>query len=248
VRYGFDGVDIDWEYPTGGGEPSNIQRPADKDNFVLLLGALRSALDAQGEADGRHYLLTIALGAGRSQYQPLDWAQITPLLDFINVMTYDMAGAWSSATGFNAPLYDPSNQLSADTTLRALLELGIPPDKLVMGVPFYGRGWSGVGETNNGLHQPFTVMASESGSFDYAKLSADYIGTYARFWDDAAQVPWLYDAASRTMISYDDPESLALKAQYVRENGLGGIMIWEVSQDSADLALLNAIWARLSEG
>lgn len=247
TRYGFDGADIDWEYPTGGGEPGNIERPADKDNFVLLLLALRSALDAQGEADGRPYLLTIALGAGQSQYQPLDWAEIMPLLDFVNVMTYDMAGAWSSETSFNAPLYDPANRLSADTTITALLALGIPPDKLVLGVPFYGRGWTGAAARNDGLHQPFTGLAGEDGSFGYAELAADYVGTYARFWDDAARVPWLYDAESRTMISYDDPESLAIKAAYVREHGLGGVMIWEMSLDSEDSALLGAIQVGLNE-
>lgn len=244
-RYGFDGADIDWEYPTGDGAPGNIELREDKDNFVLLLGALGTALDAQGAADGRSYLLTIALGAGRAQYQPLDWTEITPLLDFINVMTYDMAGSWSSETGFNAPLYDPANRLSADTTISGLLALGIPPEKLVMGVPFYGRGWSGVAGENNGLRQPFTNVVGEGGSLDYGDLAASYVGTFARFWDDAAQVPWLYDAASGTMISYDDPESMALKAAYVRERGLGGVMFWEISQDSDESALLDAIRAGL---
>lgn len=239
VRYGFDGADIDWEYPTGGGESDNITRPQDKDNFVLLLGALRDALDAQGEAEGRPYLLTIAVGAGRSQYQPLDWTKIVPLLDFINVMTYDMAGPWSSLTDFNAPLYAPANGLSADTTMRALLALGIPADKLVMGVPFFGHGWSNITSANNGLRQ--LNMPGNGTSLDYGEIADEYVGQYERFWDDTAQVPWLYDASSRTMISYDDPESLALKAAYVREQGLGGVMFWEISQDSDDSALLDAI-------
>ena len=248
ARYGFDGVDIDWEYPTGGGEEGNIERPSDKTNFVLLLAALRTALDAQGEQDGQHYLLTIALGSGRDAYEPLDWAQLVPLLDWINVMTYDMSGNWSTVTGFNAPLYDsqpnPPEVGSSDNALTDLQTLGVPAEKLVMGVPFYGHGWSGVPAINNGLHQPFTGAAQglwEAGSFDYYDVAAHYVGRYARFWDDAAQVPWLYDAASGTMISYDDPELMAKKAQYVREHGLGGIMFWEMSQDSKDLALLTAI-------
>ncbi|MCC6805678.1 MAG: glycoside hydrolase family 18 protein [Anaerolineae bacterium] len=243
VRYGFDGVDIDWEYPTGGGDSNNITRPEDKDNFVLLLGALRDALDAQGEAGGRHYLLTIALGAGQTQYEPLDWAQIVPLLDFINVMTYDMVGPWSSLTDFNAPLYAPADRLSDDTTVQNLLGLGIPADKLVMGVPFYGYVWTNITSANNGLRQP--NMPGKGNSLDYGEIAAEYVGRFERFWDETAQVPWLYDAASRTMISYDDPESMTLKAAYVREQGLGGVMFWEISQDSDDAALLDAIWVGL---
>jgi chitinase len=253
LQYGFDGVDIDWEYPTGGGEAGNIERPEDTENFVLLLDELRTQLDSQGEADGRHYLLTIALGAGRDAYQPLDWARITPLLDFINVMTYDMSGSWSDVTGFNAPLYNsqanPPEGGSSDSALRDLLAFGIPAEKLVMGVPFYGHGWSGVPAENNGLHQPFTGAAQgmwEAGSFDYNDLAENYIGTVDRFWDDTAQIPWLYDADTQTMISYDDPESLAKKAEYVREHGLGGVMFWELSQDTDDDALVTALYDTLN--
>lgn len=251
TRYGFDGVDLDWEYPTGGGDPGNTVRPEDPENFILLLQAVRDALDAQGAADGRHYLLTIAAGAGRSAYQPLDWERIHPLLDFINVMTYDMAGPWSAVTGFQAPLYDsterPPEGTSADTALRDYLALGVPSDKLVMGVPFYGRGWAGVAADNNGLHQPYDGLPAgtrEAGTYDYADLAANHVSEATRHWHETAQVPWLYDPATGVMISYDDPESLAAKAAYVVDNGLGGIMIWELSTDNG--ALLSAIDEALS--
>jgi chitinase len=246
LEYGFDGVDLDWEYPTGGGEPGNVERPEDSENFVLLLAELRAQLNAQEAEDGHHYPLTIALGASRNAYQPLDWERILPSLDWINVMTYDMSGAWSEVTGFNAPLYNsatsPPEGGSADTTISGILALGVPPEKLVMGVPFYGKGWIGVASTNDGLHQSFTGATEGEGSFDYAVLAADQVETYTRFWSEEAQVPWLYDAASKTMITYDDPKSLTAKAAYVLEHGLGGIMFWELSQDSADSALLTAIW------
>jgi chitinase len=248
LQYGFDGVDLDWEYPTGNGLAGNIERPEDAANFVLMLAELRSQLDAQGAQDGRHYLLTIALGSGKSAYEPLDWAQIHPLLDWINVMTYDMSGAWSAQTGFNAPLYNssetPHELNSVDRALQDLLALGIPADKLVMGVPFYGRGWSGVDSTNNGLHQPFERPADgtwEPSGFDYWDLAEKYIPTWQRFWDENAQVPWLYNAETRTMISYDDAESLRLKANYVREHQLGGIMIWELSADDESGSLMTTI-------
>lgn len=249
MRYSFDGVDLDWEYPTGSGAAGNVERPADKENFIRLLETLREQLDARGERDGRHYLLTIAAGAGRSAYAPLDWERIHPLLDFINVMTYDFSGGWSTVTGHHAPLYDSSAQPreggSADTTLQAMVELGIPADKLVLGVPFYGRGWANVPPASHGLHQPFSGLPPgtwEQGAFDYGDLAARYVGDDARFWDDAAQVPWLYDVGSKVMISYDDPQSLELKAAYVREHGFGGIMFWELSGDDDEATLLTTIY------
>ena len=249
TKYGFDGVDIDWEYPTGDGDPGNVTRPEDKDNFVLMLADLRSQLDAQGAKDSHHYLLTIALSADKGDYTPLDWTKITPLLDWINVMTYDMAGDWSDVTGFNSPLYGTSSELSVDATISGLLALGVPANKLLLGAPFYGRGWSGAGSQNSGLNQPYKSIpqgTSEQGSYDYWDLAAHYIGKYQRFWSEAAQVPWLYDAKSGTMISYDDPQSLAGKAEYVRGQGLGGMMVWELSEDTPDSALLTAIYNKLS--
>ncbi len=253
LRYGFDGIDLDWEYPTGGGNTGNTERPEDPENFILLLQAFRDQLDAQGELDGRAYLLTIAAGAGERAYATLDWDRIHPLLDWINVMTYDMSGGWSEVTGFNAPLYDssdsPAEGTSVNTALQAYLAFGIPANKIVMGVAFYGHGWAGVPAEDNGLHQSFESLPQgrwEAGSFEYNELAEDYVGTVERFWDETAQVPWLYDAESGVMISYDDPESLALKAEYVRENGLGGIMFWELSQDSADSALLSTIFDTLN--
>ncbi len=251
AQYGFDGVDIDWEYPTGGGDPGNVERPEDKDNFPLLLAALRSALDSQNQ----HALLTIDLNSYEDGYVPLNWSAILPSLDWINLMGYDMSGDWSAVTGFNAPLDDstinPPEGMSDNTALHNLRALGIPPDKLVLGVPFYGIGWTGVVATNHGLHQHFTGIPSGTwgeGTFDYADLAAHFVGKYQRFWDDTAQVPWLYDASSGTMISYDDPELLTRKAEFARAQGLGGVMIWELSADTRDHVLLNTLYDALLSG
>jgi chitinase len=255
VRYGFDGVDLDWEYPTGGGLSTNTSRPEDKENFILLLAEVRAQLDAQGEKDGRHYLLTIATGAGRFSYEGLEWARIHPLLDWINVMAYDMSGGWSEQSGFNAPLYDssesPVETTSVDTALQDYLAFGIPPEKLSLGVAFYARAFNKVEVENNGLHQPFKGLPSgtwEAGVFDYQDLAENFIGHagYERFWHEQAQVPWLYNAEKGMMITYDDPESLALKAAYVREHGLGGVMIWELSSDTDDAILLTVLFDTLN--
>jgi chitinase len=246
-QYGFDGLDIDWEYPGGGGEAGNVERPEDPQNFTLLLAELRAQLETQGQADGRHYLLTIAAPA-RAWGMELD--KITAYLDWINVMTYDFNGAWSAVTGFNAPLYGdpdaPNPTQSVDHSIQGYLAAGVPAEQLVMGVPFYGRGWAGVGDTNDGLYQPYTRIPG-SGDYDYGDLTENYIGQYTRHWNEAAQVPWLYDAEAGMMITYDDPESLAKKAAYIREQGLGGAMIWEVGLDDEARSLITALYDALHE-
>ena len=245
LEYGFDGADIDWEYP--------IRSAEEPENFVLLLEELRAQFDAQEARDGRHYTLTIATAASPSINRQLDWDRIHPLLDWINIMTYDMSGEWSTVTGFNAPLYNsqepPPEGISTDLAVQALLELGVPPEKLVMGVPFYGRGWAEVLETNNGLHQPFSGMpigTYGNGTYDYGDLATNFLDSYDRFWDDTAQVPWMHNPDTDIMISYDDPQSITLKTEYVRQHSLGGVMIWEVSQDSDDHDLLTAIYQALT--
>lgn len=247
TQYGFDGLDIDWEYPGGGGLEGNAARPEDTVNFTLLLAELRAQLDAQGAQDERGYLLTIAAPAG-SQYRQMELDKIHDYLDWINVMTYDFAGGWSARTGFNASLYGAT---SADTALRAYLEAGIPAAKLQMGVPFYGRGFAGVADTDDGVNQPFNGLPKgswEPGFFDYSDLAANYVGAFERHWDETARVPWLYSATEGVMISYDDAESLVAKADYVRDAGLGGVMIWELSADDDANTLLATLYDRLNGG
>lgn len=253
-RYGFDGVDLDWEYPAGGGNTGNVERPEDPENFILLLEAVRAELDRVGKDDERHYLLTIATGAGPSTYETLDWERIHAQLDWINVMTYDMAGPWSDVTGFNSPLYASADTpaataISVHEAIEGYLAEGVPADKLVVGVAFYARAFADVPADNNGLGQTFAGAPAgtwEQGVFDYSDLAANYVGTYERFFDDVADVPWLYSAEEGVMITYDDPESMGLKASYVNEHGLGGIMFWELSSDDDANALLSSIYNGLN--
>ena len=247
-QYGFDGLDIDWEYPTGGGNTGNVERPEDPANFVLLLTELRSQLDAQGGIDGEHYLLTIAAGADKNAISKVDWTQVQAQVDWMNVMAYDFVGSWVSNTGFNAPLYaspnDPAPNNNDDSAIHAYLSAGVTPDKLVLGVPFYGYGWENVPNKSDGLFQPYAQMPNGTygdGAFEYNDIAKNWLSQMERHWDDTAKVPWLYNAKTGLMISYDDPESLKYKVDYVKDNNLAGVMIWELSSDSPDHALLSAL-------
>ncbi|MEO8607528.1 MAG: glycoside hydrolase family 18 protein [Chloroflexota bacterium] len=255
TQYGFNGIDIDWEYPTGGGEDGNSARPEDKQNFTLLLAEFRKELEAQGSTDNQHYLLTIAAPSSVEQYQNIELDKIIASLDWINVMTYDFSGDWSEKTGFNAPLYaDPKSPDVAtnniDSTIQGYLAAGVTADKLVLGVPFYGYGWQGTGSANNGLYQSYTGLpagTTDAGSYEYYDLAENYVGKFQRFWNDTAKVPWLYDAKTDTMITYDDPESIALKANYVKDQKLGGVMIWELASEDRSHSLLNAVYDTLNK-
>jgi chitinase len=243
---GFDGIDIDWEYPTAG----------QKQDFTALLAELRRQLDAQGAADGQDYLLTIAAPAGPHNYANLELNLIPALLDWINLMAYDFTVASSKRTDFVAPLnaYDPAIAKHAAANVGAAvqtyLNAGVPSDKLVLGTRFVGTGWQGVADAGNGLYQqndgpaPGTwdaAGAAPSGSFGYQDLEQNYLGSYTRFWHDEAKVPWLYNPSTGVFVTYEDPQSLQLKAGSVVDNHLGGVMIWHLGADDVQHSLVNAI-------
>ncbi len=259
LKYGFDGVDVDWEYPVSGGLEGNKTRPEDKKNYTLLLAELRAQLDAQAKADKRGYLLTIAAPAGQNTFANLELDVVHKYLDWLNLMSYDFHGGWSEHTNFNAPLFasktDPTKdevvrtKFNVDSAVTAYLAAGVPPEKLVLGVPFYGRGWTVAKDAkNNGLFQPHTKQLPrgtwENGVFDYKDIAVNYLGKRGqRHWNDEAKVPYFYDDKTGLMMSYDDAESLKIKAQYARDKKLSGVMIWELSADDAKHTLLDALHA-----
>lgn len=247
LENGFDGVDLDWEYPVSGGHPDNVNRPEDKRNYTLLLKKIREILNDQEKKDGKEYLLTIAAGASESHAANMELSELHQYVDYIQLMTYDINGEWDELTGLNAPLYtDPNSrfhwQWSVKDGIKTYLASGVPSNKLVMGMPFYGRVFHEAKADNNGLYQSFNGGTSLS----YGKLQREYIGKngYERHWIEETQVPVLYDG--NTFISYDDEESVAKKTDFLKENNLGGAMMWELSQDP-DRVLLNRIYKELNK-
>ena len=259
-RHGLDGVDIDWEHPATGGIPciegKVCHRSDDKENYVRLATELRSAFELAGkQAAGRHYLITIAAGAHASLTDDSDaspgWmVRLAAQLDWINLMTYDYRGVWDAENGQLAPLYaDPADPqrdkaLYADATVTRFLRAGVPAAKLVLGLPFYGYGWKqcAAGARGDGLYQACQGAASGndgSPTFTYRHLLeqgylVDGKGArgFQRYWNAASQVPYLYNRDSGVFISYEDAQSVAGKARYIRDKGLRGGMFWELSGDA----------------
>ncbi|MCR2805840.1 glycosyl hydrolase family 18 protein [Paenibacillus soyae] len=247
TKYGFDGIDIDWEYPVSGGMYGNVKRAADKQNFTLLMQKLREKLDEQGAKDGKSYLLSLAGASGGFYRSNVELSKLQQYADFINVMSYDLHGTWDSKTGFNAPLYrDPNSvfayETSVDDSMQGYLKAGVPAEKLVMGVPFYGYKYDAAANTNKGLYQSFKGGTSVT----YGHVVTKYLGKgYTRYFHPVSKVPYLYNGSS--FISYDDPESIGHKAAYVKENNLAGAMVWSLTHDSSDGALLKALYEGLQD-
>lgn len=248
-RYDLDGFDVDWEYP---GQPGfgNTFRPEDKTNFTSVMAALREALDTEGRARHRKYLLTFAAGASPSFIAQTELDKVQSSVDFVNLMTYDFREAGGAGTGHHANLYDnPSDDRhrSADRAVREFLAAGVPADKLVLGVPFYGRAWAEVTPEANGLYQDGKPPAEriETG---YGAMASTLIGRdgFVRYWDEQAQAPYLWNVDRRIFISYDDPESMRLKAHYIREHALAGAMFWQYNDDPSG-ALLDALFTSLHD-
>ncbi|MBQ9996268.1 MAG: chitinase [Clostridia bacterium] len=237
--YGLDGIDLDWEYPTIDSAGIDAD-PSDKYNFTLLLQSLRAALDAA--YPDTHKMLTIAAGAGKYYVDAVEIPEITKVLDYISLMTYDMRGAWSPA-GHHTALYGSP---SADETVRLFHEAGVPKEKLMIGAAFYSRRWTNIPEGGtHGLGQRCDDPDDrESGMFGpgFAKLAEAYIDKngYTAYFDEACGASYLYSETERTFISYDDEKSVAAKAKYAAETGLYGVMYWEHSSDPSR-RLMNAL-------
>jgi chitinase len=242
-KHGFDGIDVDWEYPVAGGRDGNIHRAEDRENFTLLLEALRAALNTAGDADGKQYLLTIAVSGSDEYVANTEIDKIARTVDWVGLMSYDFAGAWSKRSGHNAPLFaDPANASpnAASSTVAAAvlrhLTAGVAPEKLLLGLPLYGRTWRGCDRRDHGEYQECSGPAKgtwDDGILDYQDIADNYLtnASFVRHFNQAAKVPFLFGESSGQFVSYDDAESFRYKVDFLKEKRLGGAMYWEITAD-----------------
>lgn len=229
-----DGIDLDWEYPVVEGYPGHKYVPADKQNFTELVRDLRKTLGTQYE---------ISFAAGGFQKfldESVSWKDVVAEVDRVNLMTYDLVNGYSTITGHHTPLYSsPDQKESTDNAVKYLIKIGIPANKLVIGSAFYGRMWENVPSARNGLYQ--------SGKFktgiNYNKFKTELSPEkgFVSYWDDVAKAPYAYNASNKLFITYDDKRSMQIKAKYVADNHLNGIMFWEITNDTYQDGLLDAI-------
>jgi chitinase len=250
-QYGFDGIDLDWEYPVSGGLETNETRPADKQNYTYLVQALRTAFDQSEQTTGKDYLITMAVPPGYSTAQNFELDKLANVLDWMNVMAYDYHGAWDNRTGHNAPLYaNPASpfaeesKLNVDFMMQYYASAGVPKSKIVMGAPVYGRSWKGVapGPNGDGLYQTAAGAGSgtwEPGSIDYSDLLGkvnSQPATSKLYRDSASGVPYVYapTVEGGWFSTFEDKVSLGQKIDYILANDYGGMMFWEMSADVRD--------------
>lgn len=314
-KYGFDGIDIDYEYPSSmkdAGHPddfsfSNARRDNLNASYQVLMKSLRESLDIAGEAAGKHYLLTIASPSSGYLLRGMETFQATQYLDYVNIMSYDLHGAWNSHVGHNASLFDTGldselaawdvystkefegiGYLNTDWAVK-YFRGGLSAGRINIGIPYYTRGFkdvtggtnglwgqaafpdqtncpngTGVGDKNScgngavgidnlwhdtendrevpaGSNPLWHIKNLEKGivgsysaayGLDPVTDPSDALtGSYTRHYDSVAVAPWLWNDSKKVFISTEDEESMATKVDYVIDNGLGGVMFWELAGD-----------------
>ncbi len=230
-----DGIDLDWEYPAIAGPPGHRFTPEDRHNFTLLVQALRTAL-------GSTYEISFAAGGFPGYLKnSVEWATVMPLVNRVNLMSYDLVNGYSTTTGHHTPLYSTSKQIpSIDNGVRFLDSVGVAPGKVVIGAAFYARVFDGVASANQGLYQAGKFKKT----FDYQNF-ADSLSAargFATHWDAVAQAPYAYSPGRQEFASFDDEKSIRLKTKYARDKHLGGIMFWELTGDKPRHGLLDAMY------
>jgi GH18 family chitinase len=236
TKYGIEGIDIDWEYP--GYEKHNGSK-SDTHNFTLLLQDVRQALDRAGREQGKQILLTAAFGVSPIRLDAIEWDAVAGLLDMVNLMSYNYSGPWDEFTGHNAPLFGngPENStLNIDYTVNYLtLTKGVAASRINIGIAFYGRASTTEGKAilkGAATGKPDLVnFAADQGAPEYYNIMAQ-LPKYDYRYDKRAGVPYLEGKnGNNSFVTFDDSASVAMKATYALNEGLRGVIIWEISGD-----------------
>ncbi|MGW6783632.1 glycoside hydrolase family 18 protein [Streptomyces sp. NPDC054987] len=241
----FDGIDLDWEWPGSAGDTDTTYRPEDKRNFTELVKEFRTQLDAYARSQKRRtkYELTAFVPTAPAKIDAgFDVRRIMRDLDFVNLQGYDFHVSGEPRTAQQSALY-ARGDFSVHGTVEAWKRRGAPAHKLVVGMPFYGQGWTGVSGGGDGMGQPAAGPAPATwaaGYEDYKALKKlAESGAYQVHRDRRGGHAWLFDGT--TLWTYDDPWVLRAKADYVREHRLGGAMFWSLDADTADGELMTAV-------
>jgi chitinase len=232
--FNADGIDLDWEYPTIKGAPGHPYSAKDKDNFTALIKTLRDTLGRQKE-------LSFAAG-GFTGYieESVDWKKVTPLVDRINIMTYDLISGYDTVTGHHTGLYSTASQKeSCDHAVKMLLAKGVPAKKLLIGAAFYARIWEKVEAENNGLYGKGKFLRGVSYNSFARQFPAD--SGFVYHWDKEASAPYLYNARKKWFVTFDDSLSIVLKTQYAMKEKLNGFMFWQLGDDRFTAGLLDIV-------
>lgn len=253
----FDGVDIDWEFPGGKGANPTLGKPGDGEVYVQLMKELRQMLNELSMETGKKYELTSAISAGWDKIQIVDYNTAQKYMDHIFLMNYDFKGAWSNdslghQTALYAPAWAPKETYTTDFGVKCLLAQGVQPQKIVVGVAMYGRGWTGVHDYVDDI--PFTGNATgpvkgtwQDGVVDYREIANGIAaGQWEYGYDTVAQAPFVFRPSTGDLITYDNARSVIEKGKYVRNNKLGGLFAWEIDADNGDI--LNAMNLGLGNG
>ncbi len=247
--YKFDGIDIDWEYP---GYAAHSGTVADKQNFTLLLQQIKDSITVLGIQNSKTYKLSACFSADPVRAAAIEWNNVTPILDMVNLMSYDFFGAWDCLANHNSPLYAPT---SGDPTFNihsafSMLTntYSVPSTKINIGTGFYGRSQTGA----TGLHQATNcgvdniTFSLDAGSPTYYNI-ANQLSLFDYYWDNTAKVPYLIGkpsgAAAGTFVSYDNKKSIAMKADYIKTHNARGTIIWEITGDYIETAVGSGIIA-----
>ncbi len=229
-----DGIDLDWEYPAIAGFEGHLYSKDDKQNFTALVKILRKKL-------GRKNEISFAAG-GFTKYlaESIEWDKVAPVVDKINLMTYDLVNGNSTILGHHTPLYSTPQQIeSTDHAVHYLDSIGVPRNKMIIGAAFYGRIFDVEQDTLNGLYQ----KGKFNKGISFKNLNRDSLLTegFISYCDETAKAPYIYSSAKKQLITFDDEKSIMLKTKYVSDNHLGGIMFWQLGEDKTANGLLDAI-------